>query len=311
MKVQLRALRRPDRDRLRPRRLTLVTFAAIALAMIFWVAGAFADAGNPILGTIKATAVDNGNGTVTIFVRGQWNWYSHSSDCNTNRAGAGVGVIWNDPTEPGFTVSKGAVSAQVGIASLRAGDLVNTVDRMVHPSDVGNLAEGYPGFAGQVFLDPAVNDPNLFATWRGGCGREPLTATASNPTNTGLEPSGTTCADGTTNCIGHPWGSWGYSKNGGEGYSHTYLTDQLPDKVCVNFYDVHGGGTGTKLQDVNNAKEITVDQNGDNSIETNAFNVNIGANCVERSRSRRSGRGRSTRARRTARVQPPSPAPFP
>ena len=42
--------------------------------MVFMVSGAFADAGNPILGTIKASAVDNGNGTVTIFVRGQWNW---------------------------------------------------------------------------------------------------------------------------------------------------------------------------------------------------------------------------------------------
>jgi uncharacterized repeat protein (TIGR01451 family) len=296
MKVlQLGALRRTDRTQWRRRRLTLVTLAVIALAMIFWVAGAFADAGNPILGTIRATAVDNGNGTVTVFVRGQWNWYSHNSDCNTNRAGAGVGLIWNDPTEPGYTVSKGNISAGVGISSLRSGDAVNSVDRMVHPSDVGNMAEGYPGFAGQVFFDPATNNPSLFATWRGGCGREPLTATASPGPGTALEPSGTTCADGTTNCNGHPWGSWGYSKNAGEGYSHTYVktydptpgtnpnddqTSGLPSEVCVNFYDVHGGGTGTKLQDVNSANEITVDANGDNSIETNAFNVNVGANCV-------------------------------
>jgi uncharacterized repeat protein (TIGR01451 family) len=32
---------------------------------------------------------------------------------------------------------------------------------------------------------------------------------------------------------------------------------------------------------VNDAKEITVDDNGDNSIETNSFNVNDGANCIE------------------------------
>ena len=44
--------------------------------------------------------------TVTVYVRGQWNWYSHNSDCNTDRAGAGVGIIWNDPTEPGYTVRR-------------------------------------------------------------------------------------------------------------------------------------------------------------------------------------------------------------
>ena len=74
MKVlQFGARLRSDATQWRRRRLTLVTLVAVALATIFWVAGAFADAGNPILGTIKATLVDNGNGTVTIYVRGQWN----------------------------------------------------------------------------------------------------------------------------------------------------------------------------------------------------------------------------------------------
>ena len=50
----------------------------------------------------------------------------------------------------------------------------------------------------------------------------------------------------------------------------------------MNFYDVHGGGKfdSGKFQLVNGAKEITVNGNGDNSIQTNAFNVNQGANCV-------------------------------
>jgi hypothetical protein len=245
-------------------------------------ATASSDSGNPILGTIKASAVNNGNGTITVYVRGQWNWLSHRSDCNTDRAGAGVGVIWNDPTEPGFTVAKGGISAEVGIASLRPGDTANTVDQMVHPSDIGNLAEGYPGLSGQTFFDPSPPLPSSFASWRSGCGREPLTATASPGPGTALDPSGKPCADGSTDCADHPWGSWGYSVNGGKGYAHTYLASALPKQVCVNFYDVHGGGKvgDNNFQKPNSAKEITVNGNGDNSIETNSFNVNIGANCT-------------------------------
>ena len=71
-----------------------------------FVANAFADAGNPIAGTINATTVDNGNGTLTISVKGEWNWLTHNADCNDDRAG-GVGIIWNDSTEPGWDREQG------------------------------------------------------------------------------------------------------------------------------------------------------------------------------------------------------------
>src|SRR5437870_718218 len=88
------------------RRVFSVALLSLVSALVFMVSGAFADAGNPILGTIKATAIVNNNdNTVTIYVRGQWNWLSHGSDCNDNRNGAGVGIIWNDTTEPGYLVS--------------------------------------------------------------------------------------------------------------------------------------------------------------------------------------------------------------
>jgi uncharacterized repeat protein (TIGR01451 family) len=272
------------------RRRRYLTAAVVALlgALTFSVAGALADAGNPILGTIKANAIDNGNGTVSVYVRGQWNWLSHNSDCNFDRAAAGVGIVWNDTTEPGYTVSKNGISADIGISSLRAGDAVNQVDEMVHPSDRGNQVEGYT-LAGtdypatQHFVDPAPGAPPSaasLAAWRGGCGREPLTATASKGANP--ERTGQTCADGTVTCSTHPWGSWGYEKNAGLGYSHTSLASALPNKLCVNFYDVHGGGTenDAKFQQPNAVKEITVDGNGDNSIETNAFDITNGANCI-------------------------------
>jgi uncharacterized repeat protein (TIGR01451 family) len=275
-----------------PRRSLIALLLALGGAGIFSVSSAFADAGNPITGSIRASAVDNGNGTITVYVRGQYNWLSHNSDCNFDRAATGVGIIWNDSTEPGYTVSKGAISAGVGISSLRSGDTANVRDQMVHPVDRGNQVEGYTAAgtdypAGQQFADPAAAAPptaTQVAAWKGGCGREPLTATASKGSNP--ERTGLTCANGTTTCSGHPWGSWGYEKNNGTGkplgYSHTYLSTALPSRICVNFYDVHGGGNAgaNDFQVPNNAKEITVDQSGDNSIETNAFDVTNGANCI-------------------------------
>ena len=269
-------MRRIGRFGRRHRRATTATLALALTCSLLYVVGAFSDAGNPIQGTIRGDLVKNGDGTVTVYVRGQWNWLTHTSDCNTDRAGTGVGIIWNDPTEPGYTVAKGSVSAGVGVASVAGGR--NTVDRMAHPVDLGNVAESYPGFAGQSYNDPSPPDPNSYASWKGGCGREPLTATASQAGNP--EASGTPCANGSTNCSGHPWGSWGYAMNGGKGFAHTYAKRSDITKVCVNFYDVHGGGTGTKLQAVNGAKEIQVDGNSDNSIQTNAFNPTSGANCV-------------------------------
>ena len=87
------------------RRYLLTVALVLAGTIAFVVANAFADAGNPVLNTIKATAVDNANGTVTITVKGEWNWLTHGGGCNTNRSGTGIGVIWNDPTEPGWTLT--------------------------------------------------------------------------------------------------------------------------------------------------------------------------------------------------------------
>jgi len=290
---------------------TLATLAVLVLASgtignikPFQPAPVSADAETALLGTITATVVpvdpSNPNGPTVVYLRGQWNWYTHTTDCNFDRAGAGVGLIWNDSTEPGYTVTNGTVSADVGVATLRAGDTANTIDKMVHPADLGNVPEGYPGnaFFGQTFNDPAAN-PNNYGSWRGGCGREALTSTASPCTtpNTGYtnygcqsptaESTGQSCGDGTVNCNGHPWGSWGYTKNapcsvGGNaatctGYSHTYAKASDVTKVCVNIYDVYNGGGGFVPA---SAAQIDVTQNTDNSIQANSFNPAQGANCI-------------------------------
>src|SRR4029079_15601651 len=98
-------------------RTTLVATLAVASALMLTAASDFADAGNPILGSIKASTVDTANGTPTADVRGQWNWLSHTSDCNSDRAATGLAVIWNDTTEPGYQITNGALSARVGVAS--------------------------------------------------------------------------------------------------------------------------------------------------------------------------------------------------
>ena len=274
---------------LRRRRATILG-ATVVVFLAFSVAGAFADAGNPIAGTTKATVVAQTQDTVTISVRGQWNWLTHGSgkDCNVDRAATGVGIIWNDTTEPGFLVSKNGVTAEVGVKTPRA-TFPNPVDQMVHPVDRGNIPEGYVlpvgpsvfGFpSGQAFSNPTPSDISS-ATWRGGCGRLPLTDTASHPGND--EASGQTCANGSTDCANLPWGSWGYETP----YTHTYLKSALPTQMCVNFYDVHGAKSGNVESDVPDLSKnsLTVGpssgkHNTDNSIESNAYNVNGNENCI-------------------------------
>jgi uncharacterized repeat protein (TIGR01451 family) len=384
----------------------LVVFALSMAFFAITVGPARADAGNPILGSIKATSVDNGDSTVTVFVRGQWNWLSHGSDCNSDRAATGVGIAWQDLNGPGtnagtsevervaitgsptggtfklkfggkttgtipwnataaqvdaalealdsigagnvnvtggpgpgtpwdvafvgalektdvaamtlanksftggtspnvvittttngvnavyngYLVDNGAIRAYIGTSSATSpGGHANLQDQMVHPVDRGNQVEGYTVAgtdypAGQSFFDPPTPDVTATGTWRGGCGRIPLTDTASNNAPGGGpngEATGTACGNSSTACSGHPWGSWGYEKTDGAGhfgYSHTYLKTLLPDRICVNFYDVHNGGANGA--GVPKSGDITVDGNGDNSIDTNAFNVNDGANCI-------------------------------
>ena len=286
----------PTLNPLRYRRSLTAVVLALAAGCALYAASALGDASNPILGTIKGSIVPDPSGTgVTVYVRGQWNWLSHNSDCNFDRAGAGVGIIWNDPKSPGYTVSQGSVTASVGVQSSSDG---NTQDQVVHPADPGNVPQGYTngtwtstsqGYTtnaagdfpqGQAFTD--VASPSAFANWRGGCGREPISSTGpAGSAGLGNEGVNSVCAGGGS-CGGHPWGSWGYEVNGGRGYSHHFASRSDVTSVCANFYDVHGGGkfNSGKFQLVNGAKEITVNQNSDNSIQTNAFNANQGANCV-------------------------------
>jgi hypothetical protein len=244
---------------------------------------------------ITVSGVTGGTGFNGSFViTGRDN--SHVKYTSSGTGSGSGGTVTDTDVYNGWKVQKSPLTAYVGTQTAAGG---NPVDKMVHPVDRGNRVEGYTagtwtsttqGYTtntagdwpqGQDFQDPSPPDPNAFANWKGGCGREPLTATASkdsNPESTG-NACGTTPAS--TTCSGNPWGSWGYEKNGGLGYSHRYAQRSDLTTVCANFYDVHGGGkfNSGKFQLVNGAKEITVTDNSDNSIQTNDFNPAQGANC--------------------------------
>ena len=142
----------------RARRLGLSVLLALAALLALGASRALADAGNPIIGTTKADLVQNPDGTVTVYVRGQWNWLSHKTDCNFDRAATGLSMIWNDPTETGYTLTEKTVSAQVGVKT-KNGSWVdpNQIDGMVHPVDRGNIPEGLPGVTNPPF---AANRPS-------------------------------------------------------------------------------------------------------------------------------------------------------
>ena len=282
------------------RRRSLVALAlAIVSSLTLIVSGALADAGNPLLGTIKATAVDNHDGTVTVYVRGQWNWLSHNSDCNFDRAAEGVGIIWNDPTETGFTVTQGhrspSRSASRRRTSAACGRPTRTRStRWCTRSTAATRSRATPSRAPitrprrpSPTRAPPASRPTQLNAWRGGCGRQPLTATASKGSNP--ERTGQTCGNGGILCSTHPWGSWGYEKNGGLGYAHTYLKTLLERPERPSEPDLRRTSTtctaaATRTRPASRSRttstEITVDGNGDNSIDTNDFDSTDGTYCI-------------------------------
>jgi uncharacterized repeat protein (TIGR01451 family) len=260
----------------RGRRNLTVALLTLAGVMTFLVAGALADAGNPILGTIKATAVDNGT-TVTVSVKGEWNWLSHNSDCNDDRAGTGVGIIWSDPTEPGWTVTKNLISADIGIKTLRGvNDGANTIDREVHPADIGNVpADGHgplPGKAGQVLVDPApdpVTGLGNVAAWRGGCGREPVDG---GITPLAASPGGATELGNTvTLTSSDPNGFVGYA------VGHTIKVTGVANNNYNGTFTVSAVLSNTQIQYTSGKVGLT--PSGGGSVE-NTTNANAGG-CLE------------------------------
>jgi hypothetical protein len=128
--------------------------AALAGALIFGVAGALADAGNPITGTISAQITNQTATTVTISVKGEWNWLSHTSDCNTDRAATGAAIAWGD--------RNGADNTRT-ISSISRATNVVTVTTATQAWNVGDRVtiSGNASFNGGPFTVTAVSGTTI------------------------------------------------------------------------------------------------------------------------------------------------------
>ena len=80
-----------------------------------------------------------------MYVRGEWHWLSHKTDCSTDRAGSGVGLIWNDPTEPGYNV---------GLLEQEPHDTMLLFGLGNELFSLGQYTEAIPYFEEAVRVDP-------------------------------------------------------------------------------------------------------------------------------------------------------------
>jgi len=118
-------------------------------SLILGVAGAGADAADPVLSATTGTVVTNANGSRTVTVQGQWQWPTHRSDCSQDKRSVGVAVDWNDAGQPGNVVT--TLNGQTIDVGAAAPNAFNPADNLVHHTGAGT--------------DSA--DPNV---WRGQCG---------------------------------------------------------------------------------------------------------------------------------------------
>jgi len=110
--------------------------------LVLGVAGAGADAADPIIASTTGTVTTNADGSRTVTVQGQWQWTTHRSNCNNDKRAVGYAVDWNDPTQPGNVVTTlNGQTIAVGTPT----------DNLVHAT-------------------PPANDSSSTTAWHGGCG---------------------------------------------------------------------------------------------------------------------------------------------
>lgn len=130
-------------------RRVVVALSVGAMSLVVGVAGARADAAEPVLAATQSSVVTNGDGSRTVTVSGQWAWPTRRSDCNLDKRAVGYAMNWNDPGQPGNLVTTlNHVAIAVGAQSATA---YNPADNLVWPTQPG----------------VASTDRQ---TWRGGCG---------------------------------------------------------------------------------------------------------------------------------------------
>jgi hypothetical protein len=220
-----------------PRRAVLGTLgtAGAGVAMVAFAAAAFANAPNPVHVEGSLSAPNGANAPVTVTVSGSWSWEAPYSPSPQTNCDGRYGAGWS--------VDWWGIN--------KTPQPINGLSYQVAATSGGQVATNS---SGQPFL---------------------TTSTAPSPAVTLTSKSGTTFhASQTINgwitplCTnGHPAGNFSSTA--------TYPNQaSVPDKICVNFYDLHGSPGQPKLNDF-------FSTNGDNSIKTNAFDpATVDGNCV-------------------------------
>ncbi|HET6793207.1 MAG TPA: hypothetical protein VFH45_02120 [Acidimicrobiales bacterium] len=234
------------------------------------MAAASANAPNPIQ-QVTGGVQSNTDGSATVTLHGNWSWDTLSaSDDNGStksspqlacqgRYGVGWAVDWwgTDAAHPSFSIQNDAYN-QVGATQNPA-----------VPFAAGSSTPGYSGPITEVATAglplSKVGAPGVF--WVGGAaaGVAPGYAGGTNAVYDGF--AAPLCA--TTAADGAPIGTWSAQA--------TYPSiNDVPRVLCVNFYDMHGKeGQPSKA----GGSDWSPAKDGDNSIQTNSYNPQLGANC--------------------------------
>jgi uncharacterized repeat protein (TIGR01451 family) len=121
----------------------------VLCGLVVGVAGAGADAADPVLSSTTGSVVTNSDGSRTVTVRGGWAWTTHKSNCSQDKRAVGFAVDWNDPAQPGNVVTTlNGQTIDVGVAT----------------------ASNYNGADNLVHHTPSGTDSTDANVWRGGCG---------------------------------------------------------------------------------------------------------------------------------------------
>jgi len=143
------------------RKLLLIASLALVGSMAIGVAGAGADAADPILSSVTGTVAEHPDGSRTVTVQGAWEWSTHTSDCNQDKRAVGFAVDWSDTGQPGNVVT--TLNGQTIAVGAASGNSDNAADNLVHQTG-----------SGVDSTNPSV--------WRGGCGTYDQAAGYNNGT---------------------------------------------------------------------------------------------------------------------------------
>jgi hypothetical protein len=267
---------------MRRRRFFTALVVALTLGLVFFVAGALADAPDPVdeLGSndiVATSAAVTPNpqpgfpNAVKVTIKGGWIWNTRTDDCGSTARKVGFAVAWFDGASTNgnlvanFDIGRGSEPIAVGVSTAGASNGLNQVDNVAHPTPTSDTRFG--GLAANKEVD--IETPAQFSKWKAGCG-DPFTTVEGGKTVT---HSRGTWGQRAKKFIGTTFGSTTGAEtdiSAEDGISHTYASRSDLKVVCVVTYDVQGG---LKVND-NGGVGTTTTQTGGHSVTAGGANHN-------------------------------------